>query len=251
MWNLLLCDDSEARYWTRCRRVYQIMRESNRNLDIPPGHTPGNLDFDVLVRSNSLHIIVIPVQIHHVLWKIGVQMPHPMYELEATAFRNFGITKFFFPSETLFNRSKPFSCNQPQIFQLSRFYRESPENSCNLPVSRFLSNSPDFSEYSGNIIKSYRCTVFSNIIVCLDLFWSCFMAIYRITYNNIVPICRKRHFRRLNFYYFFPEELDFNSLNSLPKFYLQWLECLQPRKISSHFELIHCHWRHFGFSTRV
>ena len=45
-----------------------VMRESNRNLDIPPpGHTPGNLDFDVLVRSNSLHIIVIPVQIHHVL----------------------------------------------------------------------------------------------------------------------------------------------------------------------------------------
>jgi hypothetical protein len=36
-------------------------------------------------------------------------------------------------------------------------------------------------------------------------FWSCFMAIYRITYNNIVPKCRKRHFRRLNFYYFFPE----------------------------------------------
>jgi hypothetical protein len=33
------------------------------------------------------------------------------------------------------------------------------------------------------------------------------MAIYRITYNNIVPKCRKRHFRRLNFYYFFPEEL--------------------------------------------
>ena len=52
------------------------------------------------------------------------------------------------------------------------------------------------------------------------------MAIYRITYNNIVPKCRKCHFRRFNFYYFFPEELDFNSLNSLPKFYLQWLECL-------------------------
>jgi hypothetical protein len=57
-----------------------------------------------------------------------------------------------------------------QTFQLSRFYRESPENSCNLPVSRFLSNSPDFSEYSGNIIKNYKYTVFSNIIVCLDLF---------------------------------------------------------------------------------
>jgi hypothetical protein len=28
-----------------------------------------------------------------------------MYELEATAFRNFGITKFLFPPETLFNRS--------------------------------------------------------------------------------------------------------------------------------------------------
>jgi hypothetical protein len=28
------------------------------------------------------------------------------------------------------------------------------------------------------------------------------MAIYRITYNNIVPICRKRHFRRLNFIIF-------------------------------------------------
>ena len=75
------------------------MRESNRNLDIPPGH---NLDFDVLVRSNSLHIFVIPIQIH------------PMYELEATTFRNFGITKFFFPSETLFNHSKPFSCSQPR-----------------------------------------------------------------------------------------------------------------------------------------
>jgi hypothetical protein len=57
-----------------------------------------------------------------------------------------------------------------QTFQLSRFYRESPENSCNLLVSRFLSNSPDFSEYSGNIIKNYKYTVFSNIIVCLDLF---------------------------------------------------------------------------------
>jgi hypothetical protein len=113
-----------------------------------------------------------------------------------------------------------------QTFQLSRFYRESPENSCNLPISRFLSNSPDFSEYSGNIIKNDKYTVFSNIIVCLDLFWSCFMAIYRITYNNIFPKCRKCHFRRLNFYYFFPEELDFNSLNSLPNFYLQWLECL-------------------------
>jgi hypothetical protein len=46
----------------------KVMRESNRNLDIPPpGHTPGNLDFDILVRSNSLHIFVIPVQIHHVL----------------------------------------------------------------------------------------------------------------------------------------------------------------------------------------
>jgi hypothetical protein len=117
--------------------------------------------------------------------------------------------------------------NRLQTFQLSRFYRESPENSRNLPVSRFLSNSPDFSEYSGNIIKNYKYTVFSSIIVCLDLFWSCFMAIYRITYNNIVPICKKRHFRRLNFSYFFPEELDFNSLNSLPKFYLQWLECLR------------------------
>jgi hypothetical protein len=113
-----------------------------------------------------------------------------------------------------------------QTFQLSRFYRESPENSCNLPVSRFLSNSPDFSEYSGNIIKNDKYTVFSNIIVCLDLFWSCFMAIYRITYNNIFPKCRKCHFRRLNFYYFSPEEPDFNSLNSLPNFYLQWLECL-------------------------
>jgi hypothetical protein len=40
-----------------------------------------------------------------------------------------------------------------QTFQLSRFYRESPENSYNLLVSRFLSNSPDFSEYSGNIVK--------------------------------------------------------------------------------------------------
>ena len=56
-----------------------IMRESNRNLDIPPGHTPGNLDFDVLVWSNSLHIFVIPFQIHHVLGKIGVQITHPIY----------------------------------------------------------------------------------------------------------------------------------------------------------------------------
>ena len=85
----------------------------------PPGHTPGNLDFDVLVRSNSLHIFVIPVQIHHVLWKIGVQIPHPMYELEATAFRNFRITKFFFPSETLFNRSEPFSFSQPRTKLIS------------------------------------------------------------------------------------------------------------------------------------
>jgi hypothetical protein len=79
------------------RKYVIIMRESNRNIDIPPpGHTPGNLDFDVLVRSNSLHIFVIPVQIHHVLRKIGVQIPHPMYELEATAFHNFGITNFSF-----------------------------------------------------------------------------------------------------------------------------------------------------------
>ena len=42
-----------------------------------------------------------------------------MYELEATAFRNFGITKFFFPSETLFNRSKPFSCSQPRTKLIS------------------------------------------------------------------------------------------------------------------------------------
>jgi hypothetical protein len=98
----------------------ELMHESNRNLDIPPpGHTPGNLDFDVLVRSNSLHIFVIPVQIHHVLWKIGVQIPHPMYELEATAFRNFGITKFFFPSETLFNHSEPFSFSQPRTKLIS------------------------------------------------------------------------------------------------------------------------------------
>jgi hypothetical protein len=40
-----------------------------------------------------------------------------------------------------------------QTLQLSRFYRESPENSYNLLVSRFLSNSPDFSEYLGNIVK--------------------------------------------------------------------------------------------------
>jgi hypothetical protein len=44
-----------------------------------------------------------------------------------------------------------------QTFQLSRFYQESPENSCNLLVSRFLSNSPDFSEYSGNIVKKSYC----------------------------------------------------------------------------------------------
>jgi hypothetical protein len=72
-----------------------IMCKSNQNLDIPPPrHTPGNLYFDVLVRSNSLHIFVIPVQIHHILGIIGVQIPH-MYGLEATAFRNLGITKFF------------------------------------------------------------------------------------------------------------------------------------------------------------
>jgi hypothetical protein len=46
------------------------------------------------------------------LGKIGVQIPHPMYELEDTAFCNFWITKFFFPSKTLFNRSKPFSFSQ-------------------------------------------------------------------------------------------------------------------------------------------
>jgi hypothetical protein len=66
-----------------------IMHESNRNLDIPPPAYHGNLDFVVFVRSNSLHIFVIPVQIHHVLGKIGVQIPHPMYELEDTAFCNF------------------------------------------------------------------------------------------------------------------------------------------------------------------
>ena len=42
-----------------------------------------------------------------------------MYELEATAFRNFGITKFFFPSETLFNRSEPFSFSQPRTKLIS------------------------------------------------------------------------------------------------------------------------------------
>ena len=70
------------------------------------------MDFDVLVRSNSLPIFVIPVQRHHVLGKIGLQIPYELRELEATAFRNFGITKFFFPSKTLFNRSKPFSFSQ-------------------------------------------------------------------------------------------------------------------------------------------
>jgi hypothetical protein len=42
-----------------------------------------------------------------------------MYELEATEFRNFGITKFFFPSETLFNRSNPFSYGQPRTKLIS------------------------------------------------------------------------------------------------------------------------------------
>ena len=46
-------------------------------------------------------------------------MPHPTYEMEATAFCNFGITKFFFPSGTLFNRSKPFSCSQPRTKLIS------------------------------------------------------------------------------------------------------------------------------------
>jgi hypothetical protein len=59
------------------------------------------LDFDVLFRSNALHIFVIPVKIHHVFGTIGVQIPHPMYKLEATAFHNYGITKLFFPSKTL------------------------------------------------------------------------------------------------------------------------------------------------------
>jgi hypothetical protein len=88
-------------------------------------------------------------------------------------------------------------------------HSNSPDFTGSLPKIHAISRSPDFSEYSGNIIKNYKYTVFSNIIVCLDLFWSCFMAIYRITYNNIVPICRKRHFRRLNFYYFF--SLNFTS----------------------------------------
>ena len=38
--------------------------------------------------------------------------------MEATAFRNFGITKFFFPSEILFNRAKPFSCSQLRTTKL-------------------------------------------------------------------------------------------------------------------------------------
>jgi hypothetical protein len=42
---------------------------------------------------------------------------------------------------------------QLQTFQLSRFYREPSENPYNLLVSWFLSNSPHFSEYSGNIVK--------------------------------------------------------------------------------------------------
>jgi hypothetical protein len=105
---------------------FTVMRESNRNLEIPPGHTPGNLDFDVLVRSNSLHIFLIPVQIHYVLWKIWVQIPHPKYELEATAFRNFGITKFFFPSEIIFNRAKPFSCSQLRTTKLISSHLNSP-----------------------------------------------------------------------------------------------------------------------------
>ena len=37
------------------------------------------MDFDILVRSNSLPIFVIPVQIHHVLGKIGLQIPYPSY----------------------------------------------------------------------------------------------------------------------------------------------------------------------------
>jgi hypothetical protein len=71
------------------------------------------MDFDVLVRSNSLPIFLIPVQIRISIGKNWTSntIPH-VRELEATAFRNFGITKFFFPSKTLFNRSKPFSFSQ-------------------------------------------------------------------------------------------------------------------------------------------
>ena len=51
------------------------------------------------------------------------------------------------------------------------------------------------------------------------------MAIYRITYNNIFPKVGNAISEDLIFIIFSPEELDFNSLNSLPNFYLQWLEC--------------------------
>ena len=53
-------------------------------------------------------------------------------------------------------------------------HSNSPDFTGSLPesllVSRFLSNSPDFSEYSGNIVKNHKYTVFSTIIVCFDLF---------------------------------------------------------------------------------
>ena len=81
-------------------------------LTSPPRHTPGNLDFDVLVRSNSLHIFVFPFKYTTYCEKLEFKYPHPMYELVATAFRNFGNTKLFFPSKTLFDRSKPFSFSQ-------------------------------------------------------------------------------------------------------------------------------------------
>jgi hypothetical protein len=47
--------------------VIALCTNQIETLTSPPRHTPWNLDFDVLVRSNSLHIFVIPIQIHHVL----------------------------------------------------------------------------------------------------------------------------------------------------------------------------------------
>ena len=95
------------------------MRKSNRNLDIPPPrHTPGNLDFDVLVRSNSLHIFVIPVQSSY-CEKLEFKYPTPCTNWKLQHFVILELQSFSFLQKTLFNRSKPFSCSQPRTKLIS------------------------------------------------------------------------------------------------------------------------------------
>jgi hypothetical protein len=84
-----------------------VMRESNWNLDIPPRAYPREFGF----------------------WRFG-QVKFPTYICNSRSntpriVKNWssnpplGITKFFFPSETLFNRSEPFSFSQPRTKLIS------------------------------------------------------------------------------------------------------------------------------------